>query len=80
METSIYQKLLYIYYLEYAIHHNSLSISSHSLSFSLIPSHFLSFPLILHLILSLLVRCRFYDIVSSIVLHILIPPSHFINQ
>lgn len=70
METSIYQKLLYIYYLEYAIHHNSLSI----------PSHFHSFPLILHLILSLLVRCRFYDIVSSIVLHILIPPSHFINQ
>ena len=37
METSIYQKLLYIYYLEYVIHHNSLSISSHSLSF---PSHF----------------------------------------
>lgn len=70
MEISIYQKLLYIYYLEYAIHHNSLSISS----------HFLSFPLILHIILSLLVRCRFYDIVSSIVLHILIPPSHFINQ
>ena len=73
METSIYQKLLYIYYLEYAIHHNSLS-------FPLIFSHFLSFSLILHLILSLLVRCRFYDIVSSIVLHILIPPSHFINQ
>ena len=66
MEISIYQKLLYIYYLECAIHHNSLSI----------PSHFLSFPLILHLILSLLVRCRFYDIV----LHILIPPSYFTNQ
>ena len=80
METSIYQKLLYIYYLEYAIHHNSLSIPSHFLSFPLISSHFLSFPLILHIILSLFVRCRFYDIVSSIVLHILIPPSYFTNQ
>lgn len=45
METSIYQKLLYIYYLEYAIHHNSLSISSHSLSFSLISYHFLLFSI-----------------------------------
>lgn len=35
METTIYQKLLYIYYLEYAIHHNSLSISSHFLLFSI---------------------------------------------
>lgn len=73
MEISIYQKLLYIYYLECVIHHNSLSIPS---PFPLISSHFLSFPLILHLILSLLVRCRFYDIV----LHILIPPSYFTNQ
>lgn len=38
METSIYQKLLNIYYLEYAIHHNSLS-------FSLISSHFLLFSI-----------------------------------
>ena len=45
MEISIYQKLLYIYYLEYAIHHNSLSIPSHFLSFPLISSYSPSHPL-----------------------------------
>mgnify|MGYP007016834993 CR=1 FL=1 len=41
METSIYQKLLYIYYLEYTTHHNFLSIPSH---FPFIPSHFPPIP------------------------------------
>nr|DAL51772.1 MAG TPA_asm: hypothetical protein [Caudoviricetes sp.] len=77
METSIYQKLLYIYYLEHTTHHNYYLIPSHfpphspliSLSFpSHFPPHFL------------LVRCRFYDIVSFLVPHILPPPFHSINQ
>lgn len=62
METLIYQKLLYIYYLEHTTHHNYHHIPSH------FPPH------------SLLVRCRFYDIVSFLVPHILPPPFHSINQ
>lgn len=66
METSIYQKLLYIYYLEYAIHHNSLSIPSHFLLFCISSS-----PSLCDVV---------FTTSSSIVLHILIPPSYFTNQ